>query len=175
MNWDAISAVGEVLGAAGVIGSLVYLSVQIRHNSAEVRHASADRMVELWTTNITKYADDSSLADLVAKLNIEGFDALSPGEQMRIHGYYGRSLRVMEAIHWHSIEGTIDSELWDGLDAMGRDLMNAPALREYWALRKHWFSKRYQAYVDEIDSGPRPDYLGKLARLEQDTADQQQA
>ncbi|MEE4190029.1 MAG: hypothetical protein V2I66_00535 [Halieaceae bacterium] len=168
MNWDAISAVGELLGAAGVIGSLVYLSVQIRHNSAEVRHASADRVVELYTTNITKYADDSSLAELIARLNIEGFDALSPGEQMRIHGYYGRSLRVMEAIHWHSLEGTIDAEIWEGLDTMGRDLLNAPALREYWELRKHWFSKRYQDYVGRIASGPPPAYLGKIATAEQE-------
>jgi hypothetical protein len=30
MNWDAIGAVGEAIGAAGVIASLVYLAIQIR-------------------------------------------------------------------------------------------------------------------------------------------------
>ncbi len=29
MNWDAIGAVGEVLGAIGVIASLVYLATQV--------------------------------------------------------------------------------------------------------------------------------------------------
>ena len=33
MDWDAISAVAEVLAAAGVIITLVYLAVQIRQNS----------------------------------------------------------------------------------------------------------------------------------------------
>ena len=33
MNWDAIGAIGEIIGAAGVILSLVYLAVQIRHAS----------------------------------------------------------------------------------------------------------------------------------------------
>lgn len=33
MNWEAIGAIGEVCGAAGVIVTLVYLSTQIRQNS----------------------------------------------------------------------------------------------------------------------------------------------
>jgi hypothetical protein len=30
MNWEALGAIGELIGAAGVIGTLVYLAVQIR-------------------------------------------------------------------------------------------------------------------------------------------------
>jgi hypothetical protein len=36
MNWDAVGAIAEVVGAAGVLITLVYLAVQIRHNSASV-------------------------------------------------------------------------------------------------------------------------------------------
>ncbi len=37
MNWEAIGAVGEIVGAAGVILSLAYLAVQIRQGSAQTR------------------------------------------------------------------------------------------------------------------------------------------
>ena len=40
MNWDAIGAVGEVVGAAGVIASLIYLAVQIRQNTRSVEAAT---------------------------------------------------------------------------------------------------------------------------------------
>jgi hypothetical protein len=33
MSWDAIGAVGEVLGAIGVFASLGYLAIQIRQSS----------------------------------------------------------------------------------------------------------------------------------------------
>lgn len=36
MNWDAIDAIGEILGASAVVASLVYLAVQIRHNTKQV-------------------------------------------------------------------------------------------------------------------------------------------
>ncbi len=31
MNWDAIGAIGEILGAIAVIGTLAYLSTQVKH------------------------------------------------------------------------------------------------------------------------------------------------
>ena len=33
MNWEAISAVGEIFGAAAVVATLVYLASQIRAQS----------------------------------------------------------------------------------------------------------------------------------------------
>ena len=33
MNWEAIGAIGEILGAFAVFASLLYLAIQIRHNS----------------------------------------------------------------------------------------------------------------------------------------------
>jgi len=36
MNWDAIGAIAELLGAIGVIASLVYLATQIRHGREQM-------------------------------------------------------------------------------------------------------------------------------------------
>ena len=36
MNWDAIGAIAELLGAIGVIASLVYLAGQIRHSREQL-------------------------------------------------------------------------------------------------------------------------------------------
>ena len=33
MNWDAIRAVGEIVGAVAVVGTLGYLALQIRHSA----------------------------------------------------------------------------------------------------------------------------------------------
>ena len=37
MNWDAIGAVGEIIGAAGVIITLAYLATQIRQNTNQLK------------------------------------------------------------------------------------------------------------------------------------------
>ena len=40
MNWDAIGAVGEILGAFAVVATLAYLAIQMKQNSASLRRAN---------------------------------------------------------------------------------------------------------------------------------------
>ncbi|HEY6597929.1 MAG TPA: hypothetical protein VIZ30_01365, partial [Pseudomonadales bacterium] len=42
MNWEAIGALSEALGAAAVFVTLVYLAFQIRHNSAVLEAQTED-------------------------------------------------------------------------------------------------------------------------------------
>ena len=37
MNWDALGAIAETLGAIGIFATLIYLAVQVRHNSALIQ------------------------------------------------------------------------------------------------------------------------------------------
>ncbi len=37
MNWDAIGAIGEIVGTAAVVASLLYLAVQTRSNARSLR------------------------------------------------------------------------------------------------------------------------------------------
>ena len=41
MNWEAIGAVGEVVGAIAVVSTLIYLAVQIRHNNRSLAEATS--------------------------------------------------------------------------------------------------------------------------------------
>ncbi len=70
MNWDAVGAVGELVGAAAVLVTLVYLAIQVRQTSLQVRLGSAinlnnlvnqafdpiynnDRNIRIWTHGIS--------------------------------------------------------------------------------------------------------------------------
>jgi hypothetical protein len=46
VNWDAIGAVGEILGAGAVVATLLYLSVQIRQNSKSLSSSAFITLVE---------------------------------------------------------------------------------------------------------------------------------
>ena len=40
MNWEAIGAVGEIVGAIAVIATLAYLAIQVRQNTNSVQGAA---------------------------------------------------------------------------------------------------------------------------------------
>lgn len=46
MNWEAIGAVAEVVGAGGVIMTLIYVAVQIRQNTRAIRGATLNAVTQ---------------------------------------------------------------------------------------------------------------------------------
>jgi len=44
VNWAAISAIGQIVGALAVVISLIYLAREIRSNARAARRASVDTM-----------------------------------------------------------------------------------------------------------------------------------
>ena len=57
MNWEAIGAIGEILGATVVFITLVYLAIQVKH--AKVSAADANRLAR------TRGVTDMQLAQLI--------------------------------------------------------------------------------------------------------------
>ena len=71
MNWDAIGAVGEVIGAVAVVGTLVFLAVQVRdgmrvqrETNALARAAAGDRSFDQFTGFRRMLATDPDTARL---------------------------------------------------------------------------------------------------------------
>src|SRR6185369_694594 len=49
MNWEMLSAIGQVVAAIGVIISLIYLAVQIREQNKERRRAGINILTVQWS------------------------------------------------------------------------------------------------------------------------------
>ena len=57
MNWDALGAIGEIVGAVGVIATLAYLAVQVRQNTGAIRGATLNA-VTLYQQNELRWSAD---------------------------------------------------------------------------------------------------------------------
>ena len=64
MNWDALGAIAELLGAAGVIITLTYLALQIRRSNALSLAESQRFSNHAATPAVVAIAQDADLARL---------------------------------------------------------------------------------------------------------------
>jgi hypothetical protein len=62
MNWDAIGAVGELLGSVAVLVTLVYLAIQVRHARAEASRALGHGRMEANRAVVLLDLDDEILS-----------------------------------------------------------------------------------------------------------------
>lgn len=82
MNWDAIGAVGEVVGAAGVIISLLYLAVQIRGDARAKRAATVHDQSTAFRDFLKTLATDEDLADVYLR-GLRDFSSLQDADLVR--------------------------------------------------------------------------------------------
>jgi hypothetical protein len=61
MHWEAIRAIAELLGALGVIATLVYLARQINQNTSTVRASAAASLSEAQTGLSALLAQDADI------------------------------------------------------------------------------------------------------------------
>ena len=84
MNWEAISAIGEIVGALAVVITLVYLAIQIREQNRESRAAAIDSLSQLWGGLMSDLSASETLSDIYLR-GLADFDGLSPSEKNAIH------------------------------------------------------------------------------------------
>jgi len=155
MNWEAIGAVGEVVGAAGVIATLAYLAHQIRQNS-ETARLNAGQTILLSLHEALQTASATPQQARVLILGQTDFDSLPEDEQIQFVTWIFSWFRVLEQGYLYQQRGFLDSEIWNGHVVHLRQLMKGAALQRWWEMRRHLFSDSFQAFVDEATLAESP-------------------
>jgi len=81
MNWNAIGAVGEIVGTLAVVVSLVYLALQIRTQNTQSKLAAKHEISVGFRDATAKFANPD-MSDIFVRAN-KDFDSLADAESMR--------------------------------------------------------------------------------------------
>jgi hypothetical protein len=115
LNWDIINAIGQMLGAVGVIGSLIYLAAQIRSQSKESRHAAMNVLTTSWSELNRTLVEDPDLAALWLRA-MRSFNELDGASKLRVSAHLGRFMRFADSFYLGVLDGTLDERLWRGYE-----------------------------------------------------------
>src|SRR5258705_2237676 len=115
MNWEIISAVGQMLGAVGVIISIIYLAAQIRNQNKESRRAGMNVLTTHWSDLNRSLVENPELAALWIRA-LRSFDELDGVSKLRFGAHLGRFLRFADSLYLGVLDGTIDKRLWRGYE-----------------------------------------------------------
>ena len=164
MNWSAVGAIGELLGAAAVVISLLYLAAQMRMGARQAR-LEAGR-------NLSRGIGDVSLALSVngelGDIYVRGsrdFESLDPKDQFRYRTFMNSVFKLFEQMYFLQLEGSLDPEIWKGSEGMITDLISAPGVQLYARDRSTWYSESFLRYLTSRglpESQERTSYLTQI-------------
>ena len=158
MNWDAIGAIGEMIGASAVVISVVYLALQIRKQTHESRLAATRELNNQNVQSQTVITENAEIASIYLKA-VRDYESLPDLDRLRISLQFQRNFRMLEQQFLHIKSGNVEASYLESVNKAYREWLVFPGVKQWWKLSKHHFDSGFCAYIEqEMQAGEQEEY-----------------
>jgi len=155
LNWVAIGALGEMLGALAVMVSVLYLALQVRGQTKETQLAAIHEVSEGFRDGIAATFMDPHLS----RVFVVGKDdqtQLDEAERIQFISIIQRNYRVWEDAFYQHRDGRLPVALWKSMENQYSALLNWPGVQWVWEIRRDFYTPDFRDYVDSVERHPHP-------------------
>lgn len=156
MSWEAIGAIGELLGAAGVVFTLGYLAVQIRQNTRSQHSESFGKALDRVATLQGRLSDNAELAEILLRGAMDA-RSLTETERVRFTWMFYEMFSAFEYIFHQTRTAVMPEEIWQRWGDTLRWWISLPGVRAWWEAHPAPFTGDFTRFVDEQLSAGPPD------------------
>lgn len=145
--WDAISGIAEVAGAAGVIVSLLYLAVQIRHSAKASEDTSTKEVFAAFVTQMNAMAIDPNRSALAKGL--VDYESLAGEGKITFDSLMAGLFAIVESSFISNSANLMTDELmkhWSGY--LQPRLFAYQGMKDWWAESKTVYVPDVQSWID---------------------------
>ena len=128
MNILELGAIGELVGGAAVMVTLIYLAVQMRQSNEVARADAAHKVVNTWSV-YRQMITDAGLSEVMAKARAE--EELSPSEKIRLWGMIAEMTYASLAAYMNQRSYRLANF---APAAVAAEIGDSAVLRETWAI-----------------------------------------
>jgi hypothetical protein len=155
VNWEAISAIGQIVGAFAVVISLIYLATEVHRNTRATREASMRWLSDNYTQWIRHISGNPDLSELYYR-GIHDFESLKGAELVRFSALMVEAFRRSEEMYYLQVEGRLEPYVWTGIEAGMREFSGYPGIQAWWRFRSHWFSEEFAKHINHLQQTAKP-------------------
>tara|TARA_A100001011_G_scaffold279430_1_gene289363 strand:+ start:2081 stop:2536 length:456 start_codon:yes stop_codon:yes gene_type:complete len=139
----------EIFGVLGVIGSLVFVGVEVRQNTAEIRGSTHQSVSEQINELYLTIAEDERLSRLVSEMmeNSNLRKNLSSKDQISLDFVVLTGLRRIENIYLQYLDGILSN---DAFDRIGMSFYRIQYAKEAWEKYKGGFDSDFVTFFEAL-------------------------
>jgi len=148
MNWEAIGAIGEIVGALAVVGSLVYLASQIRVSNIAARAAKTQdiqNQFSNWYKAI--YSDDEIWSIWVKGSNDD--PEISVSELGRYRIILLDLMLILARVEEQRQSAEIDDWALTAMLSGRRQIVSSSGFKRFWKIRKNYFPEAFCNVIED--------------------------
>src|SRR5919204_1350226 len=99
MNWEMVTAIGQLAAVCIGIPSLIYLAVQIREQTKERRQVAVNALTVQWG-DLTKTLHDNPEFDALYLRGLQSFYDLDAVSKLRFSAFMNRFLKNFQGMYF---------------------------------------------------------------------------
>ena len=166
MNWEAIGAVGELLGSVTVLLTLIYLAIQTRsinkQSKAEARYAFVEAMGEI---NMVIAQTESNAS--VWRRGLESLESLTRDERMQFLMYVGQYSNLWSVMHQLYDEKMLPERQWNIVRTDMASILSSNGGRWFWEQGGSMaFDEDFSSFVSKLIESESSKYdMSNMAAL----------
>ena len=149
MTIQDLGSLGEFVAAAATIATLIYLGLQIRHNTSATR-ASAFHAVYDSMNNVNLSVTQNPELARIWLAGCEDRSALAAEDKHRYDLTLLSYFHVFETMHYQASVGAGARDLVVAEERSLRELAAAPGVRQWWAENPYAFGPEFRSYVERF-------------------------
>ena len=158
MNWNAISAISELIGTLAIVISLIYLAAQVRQSNLNSQEQTRQRMMELANAHLSIVINHPEINRAWVEPEISKEDSI------KLAAWLTTAMRARE-YEWFSYKnGAIDKDMFETYSGVITYLLGTKRARNYWAIHGNMneFHPDFVEYVNNlIKDAPYMDHIFK--------------
>lgn len=148
MDLTILSVVAQVVSAIGVVGSLMYLAVQIRQNTRAVRNSTHHALTTTRLDYIALVAQHPDLSRIL-RVGMQDMSQLNEDEQQRFHLIMYYLFSAGENFYYQNRQGVLDVEQWERWQSTLRYYFTQPGIRAWFETNPVPFTAGFAALLTQ--------------------------
>lgn len=148
MNWDALGALAEAIGAIAVVATLLFIARDIRQNSRSLEIAALRDTTAQWNQWSDMIAGSADLADIVAKGN-RSYAQLTESEKLRYGAYVQAFFDNVESYRSLVVDHHAEKDL-TVLTAIAKRRLATPGFAAWWAENTADYAQEFADWIEGL-------------------------
>jgi len=149
MNWQMLTAIGQLATVFIGVPSIIYFAIQLREQNRERRQAAVNALTVQWG-DLTKALHENPEFSALYLRGVHSFHDLDAVSKLRFSAFQNRFFKNFEGMYYSRREGILTSELWDEIDRTMSDFLAYDGIQQWWETRKHWHTEAFVRVVEAI-------------------------
>jgi hypothetical protein len=150
---DRVHKVAEIVAAFAIVGSLIFVGIQLRQNTSAMDAEQRTAAMNIWSQQGMAVATSKSLSEEIERFSYPFFKEVpgSDAGRIQVMSYVTVTMNTVENQHRQFLDGNLSEEEWTNFrNGMVANLTSIKAYADYWENARPIHSPRFAKLFDEL-------------------------